>query len=724
MGRIIAPNAGRRELRAGFSVDKGGPLDYPTCVFGPVHKRLLRRFQRSENLSLVLLSVSVGLAGGLGAILFRYLIGWADQLFFDGGARALDFMGDCYVILLPAVGLLLVSMAVRRWAPEARGHGVPEVMYAVKKEGGRIRPRVAVIKALASAVTIGSGGSVGREGPIVQIGASVGSSLGQFFGLRQQRVRLLVACGAAAGIGGTFNAPIAGVLFALEVILGSFAARSFGLVVLASVTSTALCQAVLGAEPAFPLAQVFHLNSFWEMPIYLVLGLLAGLVAVVYVRAVYFLEDLFERWPWPAWSKAVIGGLLMGLVGWVALRFFGGRYLFGVGYDGIEQALFLERPDALSWSLTAGMSVSVLLLLTGMKILATGLTLAAGGSGGVFAPALFIGAMAGGAFGLVANALFPGVCAPPGAYALVGMGAVFAGSAHAPITAVLILFEMTDDYQIILPLMSAVVIAHLIASGLFADSIYTVKLRRRGGLSPRHTPTSALDLILVADAMSPLGLTAAPGESIADLAARMQHSDQHGFAVLDGRGRLEGIVTKRDVESALLAGAGDVGAVADIMTRNVISCRPDDRLRDVLTRLADLGVGQMPVVDRDEPGRALGMIRREQIFWAYGELAQEHQRLLSEAGLGPDLEDSDSIQVELTVETGHGALAYRRIRDIQVPAQSLIVMLRRAAQVVVPRGDTQVEPGDVLVLLTTRAGEHRLHAWVSSVTRGDAGGAE
>lgn len=702
----------------------GGSLDYPTYVFGPVHKRLLRTFQRSENFSLVLMSVSVGLAGGLGAILFRYLIGWADRLFFEGGARVLDFMGDFYVILLPAVGLLLVSAVVRRWAPEARGHGVPEVMYAVKKEGGRIRPRVAVIKALASALCIGSGGSVGREGPIVQIGASVGSSLGQFFGLRQQRVRLLVACGAAAGIGGTFNAPIAGVLFALEVILGSFAARSFGLVVLASVTATALCQAVLGAEPAFPLTQVFHLNSFWEMPIYLVLGLLAGLVAVVYVRAVYFLEGLFERWTWPAWSKALIGGLLMGLVGWVALRYFGGRYLFGVGYDGIEQALFLNRAGELSWSLTVGLTVPVLLLLTGMKILATGLTLAAGGSGGVFAPALFIGAMAGGAFGLVANALFPGICAPPGAYALVGMGAVFAGSAHAPITAVLILFEMTDDYQIILPLMSAVVIAHLIASGLFADSIYTVKLRRRGGLSPRHTPTSALDLILVADAMSPLGLTAAPGESIAALAARMQHSDQHAFAVVDGQGRLEGIATKRDVESALLAGAGDVGAVADIMTRNVITCRPDDRLRDVLSRLAELEVGQMPVVDRDQPTRALGMIRREQIFWAYGEMAQEHQRLLSEAGLGPDLEDSDSIQVELTVESGHAALAYQRIRDIRVPAQSLIVMLRRAAQVVVPRGDTQVEPGDVLVLLTTRAGEDRLHAWVSSATRGDAGGAE
>ncbi len=687
-------------------------------MLGALHKRLRDSFRRSENLGLVVLATSIGLAGGLGAIFFRYLIQWADVFFFEGGEWALSFMDHWYVVLLPAVGLLVVSLVVRRWAPEARGHGVPEVMYAVKKQGGRIRPRVAIVKALASALCIGSGGSVGREGPIVQIGSTIGSSLGQFLGLRRQRVRLLVACGAAAGIGGTFNAPIAGVIFALEVILGSFAARSFGLVVISSVASTALCQAVLGAEPAFALAEVFALRSYLELPVYLALGLLSGMMALVYVQAVYFTEDLFDRWTWHPAIKAVLGGLVVGLLGWLSIRYLGGRYLFGVGYDGIEAALFLDSQAGFSWSLGAGMTVTVLLLLTIMKILATSMTLASGGSGGVFAPALFIGAMTGGAFGLAANALFPGVCAPPGAYALVGMGAVFAGSAHAPITAVLILFEMTDDYKIILPLMIAVGISYLVASSLNPDSIYTVKLRRRGGLTPPRSQTSVLDLILAADAMAVGGPTASPGEPIAELASRMHTSESHGFPVLDEQQRLVGIVTKRDVESALMAGTEGAATAADIMTRSVITCAPDERLRDVLSMLTSLDVGQIPVVDRADPTRLLGEVLRKQIFWAYGELASEHGRLLQEAGLGPATDLGESVQVELEVDPKNESLCFRKIREVQVPEKSLIVLVRRADQVIIPRGDTRVEPGDVLVLLTTRAGESRLRKWVTGMTPG------
>ena len=214
-------------------------------------------------------------------------------MFSSAGEWVLPFQGQYYVILLPAVGLVLVSLIVRRWAPETRGHGVPEVQYAVRRLGGRIRPRVAAVKALASALTIGSGGSVGREGPIVQIGSSIGSSLGGLLGLRQDAVKTLVACGAAAGIGGTFNAPIAGVIFAMEVILGTFGGRSFGLVVIASVTSTALVQSVLGKQPAFALQEVFALVSPIELLLYVGLGIAAGLLAVAYVRALYFVERAF-----------------------------------------------------------------------------------------------------------------------------------------------------------------------------------------------------------------------------------------------------------------------------------------------------------------------------------------------------------------------------------------------------------------------------------------------
>ncbi|MBN2496226.1 MAG: chloride channel protein [Deltaproteobacteria bacterium] len=679
-------------------------------------KQLLHLFRRSDNVGPVALAIVIGLAGGAAAIVFRYLIVGADWLFFQGGARALPFLSDAYVIALPVLGLVLVSMMVRRFAPEAAGHGVPEVMYAVKKQGGRIRPRVVLLKALASALCIGSGGSVGREGPIVQIGSSVGSTIGQFLGLRERRVRLLVACGAAAGIAGTFNAPIAGVLFALEVILGDFAARSFGLVVLSSVTSTAVCQAVLGAEPAFPLTRIFALVSYWELPIYLGLGLVAGMVSLCYVQVLTWLEDLFARWRWHYAIKAAAGGLAVGLVGYIGVRFLGGRYLFGVGYDGIEAVLKLDVPVGLDWGVGVGLTVTALLMLCGLKILATSMTLASGGSGGVFAPALFIGAMLGGAYGMLVGELFPGVTAAPGAYAIVGMGAVFAGSAHAPITSVLILFEMTKDYKIILPLMIAVVISHLIASHLKQDSVYTVKLRRRGGLTPPPGHHSVLDLVLVADAMSTEVQCVEPGESVVSLAIQFHGGGPSSYPVVDrGRDELLGIVSRRDVESALVAGPADDRTAADIMTRNLFTCTPDQPLREVMATITRQDVEQMLVVDKDRAGKLLGILRRSSLLWAYGELVSEHSRLLSEAGV--DLgAGGESVQLSLEVSARDRGIAFKRIREIRVPERCLIVMLRRAGKALVPRGDTVVEPGDALTLLCTPEAEAGVRRWMEQLS--------
>ncbi len=426
---------------------------------------VLDQLRSTENFGPLLLAVVVGLAGGAGAVVFRWLIAGAQHIFFDCGKQALWFMGKYHVIVAPLVGLVIVSVIVRKFATEARGHGVPEVMFAERDLGGRIRPRVAVVKALASALCIGSGGSVGREGPIVQIGSSVGSTLGQVLKLKTSEVRLLVACGAAAGIAGTFNAPLAGAIFAHEVILGSLKRRALALVVVASVTGTALSQWALGKAPSFQLPHPFSQKSPWEILLYAVMGLALGFVAVAYVRTLYFLEGLFERWRLHDDIKAAFGGLLVGILGYFIPD------LFGVGYSGVEKALRGE------------LVLSVLLLMAALKILATSLTLAAGGSGGVFAPSLLIGATAGGAFGQLVNMLFPGITAPAGAYSLVGMAAVFAGAAHAPITSIIILFEMTDDYKIILPLMTGVVISYLVAVNLSPQSIYTIKLRR---LQERH----------------------------------------------------------------------------------------------------------------------------------------------------------------------------------------------------------------------------------------------
>jgi chloride channel protein, CIC family len=675
----------------------------------------LRGILRSENFGAVTLAISVGLIGGLGAILFRYLIDGADWLFFSGGARALSFLGGDYVILLPVIGMVIVSTIVRKWAPEAEGHGVPEVMYAVKKQGGRIRPRVVGIKAIASAICIGSGGSVGREGPIVQIGCTIGSAFGQYLKLDERRIKLLVACGAAAGIAGTFNAPIAGVIFALEVILGTFAARSFGLVVISSVASTALCRAVLGDEPAFVLREVFHLESFLELPLYLVLGLFAGIFAFLVIRILYFFEEFFAAWKLPAAAKAAIAGLGVGLIGWFGIHYLGGRYLFGVGYDGIQAALQLGKPDGLEFTLSGGLTITALLLLVVLKIPAMSLTLAGGGSGGVFAPSIFVGAMLGGAFGLAANALFPAVTAPAGAYALVGMGAVFAGTAHAPVTSILILFEMTDDYKIILPLMIAVVISHLLSATLSPDSIYLLKLRRRGGLTPPAPRSSVLDQILVADALGTDFETVSPEETVERLTARFHAGHLRAFEVLDDESRLVGIVTEYDVESAFMAGDVATKRVEDIMTRDLVVVTPRQTMHEVVEELNRLDVGQIPVVSSQDPTKLVGVLRRAEVFWAYGQLSLEHRKMLKESvkAMAPD--HGDAVQIRLTVERSHGRLCFKKIKEILVPDQCLIVMLHRGERAVVPRGDTVVEPGDTLVLMTIRAREPGLRQWMESL---------
>jgi chloride channel protein, CIC family len=674
-------------------------------------KHLWSGFWRSENFGPVVLAISVGLIGGLGAWFFRWLIDMASGLFFTTGAGALSFPGGTHVILFPVIGLVIVSVIVRRWAPEAEGHGVPEVMYAIRREGGRIRPRVAVVKVLASALCIGSGGSVGREGPIVQIGCTIGSWLGQVLKLGDRRVKLLVACGAAAGVGGTFNAPIAGVIFALEVILGSFAARSFGLVVISSVTSTAVCRAAMGEAHAFELSRVFTLRSYAELPIYLALGLLAGFAAVFFVRFLYLQEDLLGRWRVHPLLKATCGGLVVGVLGFVGIEYLGGGYLFGVGYDGIEAALDLGGEAG-----AGGLTIGILGALVLLKVLATSTTLAAGGSGGVFAPSIFIGAMLGGAFGLAMNAIFPETTAPAGAYALVGMGAVFAGTAHAPITSILILFEMTDEYEIILPLMIAVVVSYLVAAYVDPDSIYTIKVRRKGGYRDDRRPSSVLDSILVTDAMTMDHETVSPDESVESMAARFHEGHGHSACVVDADGRLVGIVSEFDVSSSLMAGPGERATVSDVMTRDLTTCRPGERLRDILERLADKDVRQIPVVDKEDPTKLVGILRRSEILWAYSELAVEHRNLLAKADVQLPADHRDSFKVEVDVLAGRKQLSFKRIREIHVPRECLCVLVRRADRSIIPNGNTRLEPGDVLVVVTTHGLEDRLREWVAGIT--------
>lgn len=545
----------------------------------------------------LLIATIVGVVAGLGAVVFRNLIGWIETVSFERGETFFSALGEYYIVVIPAIGGLIVGPLVYFFAREAKGHGVPEVMIAMAKHGGRIRARVAFVKTLASAVTIGTGGSVGREGPIVQIGATVGSTIGQRLKLPEDWIRTLVACGAAAGISATFNAPIAGVFFALEVILGSFTTRYFSVVVVSSVVGAAVSHSFFPNEANLMVPE-YHMESIFEIPLYGLMGILAGAVGVGFIVILYFFEDLFEAFKFPEWLKPALGGLFVGGLGLYSTD------LFGVGYGALESAA--------TGDILLGTAVVLLLL----KILATSITVGSGGSGGVFAPSLFLGGMLGAAFGLVVNEFFPGTVGPVGAYAIVGMAAVFSSTSRAPITAVVILFELTRDYGIILPLMLCVVVSTVVSQMLSKESIYTKKMRRKGVERFDAQRLDALESVIVSDVMTRDFKNVPADLPLEELEGRFKEAGQRGLLVVDANGELEGIVTVSDLESALREGA-DVSTAGEIASRSILTAYPDQTLRSALMQLGADEVGRIPVVERENERKIAGVLRRHDIIGAY-----------------------------------------------------------------------------------------------------------
>jgi len=555
-------------------------------------------FRSSEMMAGLILAVAVGAAAGIGAVIFRWLINFFQSVFFQGGSQVLSFLGDYYIILIPAAGGLIVGPLVYLFAREAKGHGVPEVMEAVALRGGRIRPRVALVKILASSICIGSGGSVGREGPIVQIGSTIGSAIGQWLKLPDETLRVMVACGAAAGISATFHAPIAGVLFALEVILGRVVTRRFGYVVISSVVADFLAQAFLGYGRAFNLPE-FGIISAWEFVFYIVLGVLAALVAQGFTRTLYWVEDRFETLKFPEYLKPVLGGFAVGAIGLYS------QDLLGVGYEGIT--------NALSGDLVLG----ALLAFTLLKIIATAITLGSGGSGGVFAPSLFIGAMLGTATGSIFGTLFPGITSPPGAYGMVGMAAVFSGAARAPFSAILIIFEMTGNYNIILPLMTAVVISTLFSRALKRENIYTLKLLRRGVDLEQEELGDVLRTTTAEEAMTKNFPTLPATMTIPQLIKVFQKAGHHGLPVTDEQGGLIGILTETDIAHHLEAASNEESLTAgDIVSRNPFVVYPDQTM-DRLLEAIEESEARIPVVSRENQRQLLGVIGRHELISAY-----------------------------------------------------------------------------------------------------------
>ena len=413
-----------------------------------------------EQNYLIILAVVVGVLTGLGSVGFIYVLEMIADFARGPVASLFDRFGAAQLVLLPALGGLMVGPLVQRFAKEAKGHGVPEVMTALARYGGYIRKRVVGVKVIASSLTIGFGGTAGREGPMVQIGSAIGSTVGQWTRLTTADIRTLVSCGAAGGVAATFNAPIAGAIFAMEVLIGRIR-TDFLLVLLTSLSSCLVARYFLGNFPAF-MAPTYSLVSPAEVPLYFLMGMLIGAAATGYVRLLYWSEDIFGRWHFPEWLKPTVGGLMVGVV----LRFF--PEVYGSSFDAIESALWVRFDTDLLWWLFVA------------ALVANCATLGSGGSGGVFAPSLYMGAMLGGVFGSFAHALFPDWTAGSGAYAMVGMAAFFAAAAKAPTTAIIILFEMTNDYRIMLPLMAAVVGSVYISHRYSPFSIYTLRLHQRG----------------------------------------------------------------------------------------------------------------------------------------------------------------------------------------------------------------------------------------------------
>lgn len=569
-----------------------------------IRQRSLAALGNYEGTFLMILAVVIGFLSGLGSVGFKMLI----HLFKTGfwahwGGYSGYVPGDITTLLVPLapfIGGLLVGPISVLFPAEAEGDGVPEVLEAVVLKGGVLKLRTVFIRAFASAICLGSGGSAGREGPIAQIGSAIGSSFGQLFRMSANNIRTLLGCGAAGGIAATFNAPIAGVLFALEIVLGEWNIATFSPVIMASVIATATERYIEGNIPAFNIP-IYKLVNPVEIIFYIILGLLAGLTALLFIQSLNFFKETFEnRVKVPAWTKPAIGGLLLGLI----CLFF--PQLFGNGYNPMGQALM------------GNMALGLMVVLLFLKILATSLTLGSGSSGGLFAPSLYIGAMLGGSFGTLVHYLFPTLTATKGAYALVGMGATFAAAAHAPMTNILILFEITGNYQIILPIMVSCIVSTLVIKHFSPHSIYTIRLHQRGITIEAGKEVNVLQSLKVRDAMSTKMEVIAEDMPFNKILVHMTRSSYSNFPIVNRDKELTGILSFQDLRKHVFEPDLERVVVAkDIATPHVTTVIPSDSLKDALAKLSYRNVEQLLVVDSMNSKKLLGILTRRDIITTY-----------------------------------------------------------------------------------------------------------
>ncbi|WP_322506868.1 chloride channel protein [Anaerolinea sp.] len=636
----------------------------------------------------------VGLAGGLGIWIFKQMIAFFQKLAFDLFAPRLSFLGSAHFILIPVLGGLLVGVLSWKLIGEERHHGVAGIIEAVALAGGRLHYQRIPAKSVASALSIGFGASVGPEDPSVQIGANLGSWIGKILHLSEARVRVLVAAGAASGISAAFNAPIAGVFFAIEIILGELGGSTPGIVLLATIASAALTQALTGSEPAFHVpAYAFH--SLWEFPIYLSLGALAGVVSAVYIHLIYLSQDFFHRLSLPKWLKPALAGSIVGITGIFLPQ------IFGVGYGVIEAVL---NGRTFPWIMLIALMVARLLL--------TPISVGGGFIGGVFAPALFIGVMLGTSFGQGAAWIFRGLNLSPAAFGLAGMAAVLAGAIHAPLTAILLLFEMTQDYRIILPLMGAVAMSLLISRKIQPYSVYSLGLIRKGIRIQHGRDIDVLEELRVSEVMEKEFPSLYSNDPLTLALDLFQNSHRHGIPVLDDQGKLAGILTIQDLQEHLDSRLEEKH-VGDICTRSLEVTYPDESLSLALRKMSTHNIGRLPVVDREDPQHLVGLLRRADIIRAY-DIALTQRELFRHRAQQACLNwmTPSSIQVYEFNLCSSSPWVGKAIQDIPLPENCLIVSLTRHKETFVPRGNTILKGGDTLVVTTRSQSRENLERFL------------
>jgi chloride channel protein, CIC family len=576
-----------------------------------------------DELLLYLLAGVIGLLTAMAAVGFNYLIDRVDRLAYGTGAFEGSFSKHhIFLLLIPAVGAVLVGLIAKFYSREAVGHGVPEVMYAIVRRDCKIKLHVALARMVTAALTIGSGGSAGPEGPIIQIGAAIASWTGRFFRVIQHHMPVLIGCGAAAGIAAIFRAPIAGVLFAMEIFLRDINFKTLSPILIASVISSVVVTSLLGAGQAiFPLRDMTLYTFHWnELGNYIVLGGLCAVGGVSFIWLLNLTEDAFERLPIQDVFKPLIGGLCLGVIGLITVLVMRGAVrgepiIFGKGYAFIGLCIGTASAERFS---NFELTMSILLVLMILKMAATALTLGSGGSGGVFAPSLFMGATLGYGFGLLVQKIGLFAEVNPATYSLVGMASLLAATTHAPMGAIVMLVEITHNYSIILPVMFACTVALLIARLFCSQSVETFRLQNNGIHFDLHAKTSLLRRSTVNDIMQPGAVTVDGSLPLQKIILRTADEDVSDFIVVDKEGRYQGLLCEKDMRNTLLhPEVIPVLIGEDLAHHEVPVVSIDNTLDKILDQFSRLEVNSLPVVDRSNSRRFIGMVSRAALMRRY-----------------------------------------------------------------------------------------------------------